>query len=186
MCTRNPKRQETPLPLNREVPVLEGASGLLDGSSRCVHSPLVCWGMSALISFRFLDYSDIPLFMQWVSRPHVVAWWDPPPINEVEAWCAHPTEDSRSDLHYIAVQKDLGPIGFIQTYFAVEGHQDGWWLNEHDPGVRGIDQFLADADQLGRGLGTALIRAFVAMQFEDPSVTRIQCDPALLMYCDRN
>ena len=142
--------------------------------------------MSALISFRPLAYADIPMFLQWLSRPHVAEWWEPPPIHEIEALCAHSTKDRRGDLHYIALQKDLGAIGFIQTYFAVEGHADGWWLNEHDQGVRGIDQFLGDAEQLGRGLGTALIRAFVAAQFEDPSVTRIQCDPALLMYCDRN
>jgi RimJ/RimL family protein N-acetyltransferase len=44
--------------------------------------------------------------------------------------------------------------------------------------MRGIDQFLADADQLGRGLGTAMVSAFVARLFEDPAVTRVQTDPA--------
>lgn len=33
-------------------------------------------------------------------------------------------------------------------------------------------------DQLGRGLGTAMVRAFVEMLFRDPSVTRVQTDPA--------
>jgi RimJ/RimL family protein N-acetyltransferase len=105
-------------------------------------------------------------------------------------------------------------IGFVQSYVPIECHHDGWWLDEHDPGVRGIDQLLANAEQLGQGLGTAMVRAFVAQLFANPAVTRIQVDPApgnqrairsyekagfhaarvvdtldggaLLMYCDRS
>jgi aminoglycoside 6'-N-acetyltransferase Ib len=43
---------------------------------------------------------------------------------------------------------------------------------------RGIDQFLADAHSLDRGLGTRMVREFVQFLFEDPAVTRIQADPA--------
>ena len=34
--------------------------------------------------------------------------------------------------------------------------------------VRGIDQSLADASQLGKGLGTKLVRALVELLFNDP------------------
>jgi RimJ/RimL family protein N-acetyltransferase len=130
------------------------------------------------LSFRRMDYADIPMFLDWVSRPHVAEWWDDPPtIDELEAWCA-PAAGERGHVGYLAWLNGADPIGFIQTYVAVEGHEDGWWLNEHDPGVRGIDQFLANADQLGRGLGTAMVRAFAAKLFEDASVTRIQTDPS--------
>jgi hypothetical protein len=37
---------------------------------------------------------------------------------------------------------------------ALEG--DGWWPDITDPGVRGIDQFLADEASLSRGLGSAM------------------------------
>ena len=40
-------------------------------------------------------------------------------------------------------------------------HDEGWWLYENDPGVRGIDQFLAHPDQLGRAVGNAMVSAFV-------------------------
>ena len=43
---------------------------------------------------------------------------------------------------------------------------------ETDPGVRGIDQSLANASQLGKGLGTKLVRALVELLFNDPEVTR--------------
>ena len=68
-------------------------------------------------------------------------------------------------------------IGFIQAYVAMDSG-DGWWEEERDPGTRGIDQFLANAQQLGRGLGTAMVRAFVAQLFQDPAVTKVQTDPS--------
>ena len=48
------------------------------------------------------------------------------------------------------------PIGHAQSYVAL-GSGDGWWEEETDPGVRGIDQSLANASQLGKGLGTKLV-----------------------------
>jgi RimJ/RimL family protein N-acetyltransferase len=59
----------------------------------------------------------------------------------------------------------------------VQGAGGGWWHGEQDPGARGIDQFLAYADQRGRGIGTEMVRAFVLRLFDDPAVTRIQTDP---------
>ena len=55
---------------------------------------------------------------------------------------------------------DGKPLGYIQSYTAM-GSGSGWWAHETDPGVRGIDQSIADAAQLNRGLGTAMVRAFV-------------------------
>jgi RimJ/RimL family protein N-acetyltransferase len=72
---------------------------------------------------------------------------------------------------------DGKPLGYIQSYIAM-GSGGGWWAQETDPGVRGIDQSIADAAQLNRGLGTAMVRAFVKKLFQDPQVTRIQTDPA--------
>ena len=49
---------------------------------------------------------------------------------------------------------------------------------ETDPGVRGIDQSLANASHQGKGLGTKLVRALVELLFNDPEVTKIQTDPS--------
>ena len=61
-----------------------------------------------------------------------------------------------------------------QSYVAL-GSGDGWWEEETDPGV---DQSLANASQLGKGLGTKLVRALVELLFNDPEVTKIQTDPS--------
>jgi len=58
------------------------------------------------------------------------------------------------------------------------GSGQGWWEDETDPGARGIDQFLANAEQLGQGLGSAMVRAFVEQLFQNPRVTTVQTDPS--------
>jgi hypothetical protein len=62
------------------------------------------------------------------------------------------------------------PIGFVPAYQPVAFHVAGWWRDEHDPGARGIDQWLAEAEPRGQGLGTAMVRAFVACRFVDRAV----------------
>jgi RimJ/RimL family protein N-acetyltransferase len=72
----------------------------------------------------------------------------------------------------------VGPQDFeLLRVWHRRSHVLEWWPDEHDPGVRGIDQFLASPEQLDRGIGTRLIRDFVSMLFEDSRVTRVQVDP---------
>ncbi|MBC7841654.1 MAG: GNAT family N-acetyltransferase [Gemmatimonadaceae bacterium] len=165
------------------------------------------------IVFRPLSADDLPVIHEWINRPHVSAWWDSPvTFEDVQADYA-PCLAADSDTSVFIAQLDGKAIGFIQSYVAARS-SDGWWPTETDPGVRGIDQFLADEDALNRGLGTLMVRAFVARLFTDPAVTRIQTDPnpgnaraircyekagfervglvdtpdgpALLMYCERD
>ena len=76
---------------------------------------------------------------------------------------------------YIATL-DGRALGFIQSY-VVKGAGGGWWEDETDPGARGIDQFLAEESELGKGLGTRMVRTFVERLFADPAVTKVQTDP---------
>ena len=68
------------------------------------------------------------------------------------------------------------PIGFVQSYVAVDC-DGGWWVHETDPGVRGIDVFLADGEGLGQGLGTRMVGAFTSRLLAEPGVTKVQIDP---------
>ena len=127
-------------------------------------------------SFRPLEMADLPMLHEWLSRPHWTEWWGPiPTLAEIEteygAWIADPAMVQP----HIALL-DGKPLGYIQSYIAM-GSGGGWWEQESDPGVRGIDQSIADPAQLNRGLGTAMVRAFVQKLFQDPQVTRIQTDP---------
>jgi RimJ/RimL family protein N-acetyltransferase len=130
-----------------------------------------------VISFRPLTPADFPLLHDWLNRPHVAEWWDDrTSLPEIEQ-DFRPLLSGHSTTRPYIVLADGAPIGYIQSYVAM-GSGDGWWENEKDPGVRGIDQFLAHAEQLGQGLGSRMIRAFIRQLFVDQSVTRIQSDPA--------
>jgi RimJ/RimL family protein N-acetyltransferase len=130
------------------------------------------------LSFRPLTLADLPTLHEWLSRPHVAEWWDKPSSRqEIAEDYAPIITDPQSRDHAYIVLADGAPIGFIQSYVAM-GSPDGWWPDERDPGVRGIDQFLAHPEQLGQGLGTEMVKAFAEKLFEDPEVTRIQTDPS--------
>ncbi len=163
-----------------------------------------------MITFRPLSHDDIPMIRDWLTRPHAAEWWEDGDKFEEEYLPV--IAGLVPTFAYIALE-NAQPIGFIQTYQAVAFHDDGWWLDEHDPGVWGIDQFLADGSRLGQGLGTRMITAFLARLFAERHATRVQTDPAphnaraircyekcgfrstgvietpdgpaLLMYCDR-
>jgi aminoglycoside 6'-N-acetyltransferase-1b len=129
------------------------------------------------VTFRRMTRDDLPMLVEWLARPHVAEWWgSPSSADDIEREYG-PIVDGTGPHHAYVAMLDGEPLGFIQSYVPAECHDEGWWLDEHDPGVRGIDQFLADGNRLGRGLGTAMVRAFVATLFADPSVTRVQTDP---------
>jgi AacA4 family aminoglycoside N(6')-acetyltransferase len=134
----------------------------------------------AIVSLRLMTEHDLPMLHDWLNRPHIVEWWGGeearPTLDEVREHYLPRVMAEESVTPYIAM---LGtePIGYAQSYVAL-GSGDGWWEHETDPGVRGIDQSLANPEQLNRGLGTKLVRTLVELLFSDPSVTKIQTDPA--------
>lgn len=132
---------------------------------------------AAPISFRPLQESDLPLLAEWLFRRHVREWWRPPdePERAVDELRDHYILNADGTRAYIACVGEE-PIGFVQAYVAM-GSGGGWWEEESDAGVRGIDQFLADGSHLGQGLGTRMVRAFVERLLSDPEVTQVQTDP---------
>ena len=126
--------------------------------------------------FRPLRPADLPTLHDWLTRPHVAEWWRPTPtFAELEEEYAEHFAGTSGVKPYIVLANGA-PIGYIQSYTAM-GSGGGWWPDERDPGVRGIDQFLANAEDLGRGLGSLMVRTFVEALFADPAVTRVQTDP---------
>ena len=125
--------------------------------------------------FRPLTEQDLPILFEWLNRVHVAEWWDGPVSLTVVREKYLPRVGSTSVRPHLAYLNGK-PVGFIQSYVVVD-QGDGCWLAERDAGAIGIDQFLADADSLGKGLGTEMVGQFVNLQFKNPEVTRIQTDP---------
>jgi AacA4 family aminoglycoside N(6')-acetyltransferase len=132
------------------------------------------------VTLRPMTEHDLPMLHEWLNRSHIARWWGGdearPTLAEVRAQYAPQVLAEASVTPYIAMLGEE-PIGYAQSYVAL-GSGEGWWEDETDPGVRGIDQSLASASLLDKGLGTQLVRAMVALLFADPRVTKIQTDPA--------
>ncbi len=136
-----------------------------------------------MISFRPLTEADLPLFLEWLRRPHVAEWWQPTPTLEelrddyLPAMTdALPLDAPGGTVAYL-VYRNNEPFGFIQAYRVMAHQKDGWWLEETDPCALGIDQLIGEPDLIGKGVGTEMIKAFVARLWSDPRVTAIQTDP---------
>jgi aminoglycoside 6'-N-acetyltransferase-1b/aminoglycoside 6'-N-acetyltransferase-2 len=132
------------------------------------------------VTLRLMTERDLPMLHEWLNRPHIVEWWGGeearPSLQEVIEHYTPRILAQEAVTPYIAMLRHV-PIGYAQSYVAL-GSGDGWWEEETDPGVRGIDQALADPEQLGKGLGTRLVNALVHLLFANPEVTAIQTDPA--------
>ena len=132
------------------------------------------------VTLRLMTEQDLPMLHDWLNRPHIVEWWGGeearPTLDEVVEHYRPRVLAQESVTPYIALLGDE-PIGYAQSYVAL-GSGDGWWEDETDPGVRGIDQSITDPLRLNQGIGTKLVRTLVERLFQDPAVTKVQTDPA--------
>jgi AacA4 family aminoglycoside N(6')-acetyltransferase len=130
------------------------------------------------IRLRRMTEQDLPMLHDWLSRPHIVEWCggERPTLAQVRRDYMPGVLARQQVTPYIATL-DGEPFAYAQSYVA-KGAGDGWWEDETDPGVRGIDQSIAYPELLGIGLGTKLVRALVDLLFGDPAVTKIQTDPS--------
>ncbi len=116
------------------------------------------------LSFQPLTRGDFALLATWLARPHVAQWWQ------------HETDPAALEADFGAVVDGTDPgevflaydgataIGLVQRYRFGDNPE---WLEAFamlavPAAAMGIDYFLADATRIGQGLGTALLRAFVA------------------------
>src|SRR5262249_38440385 len=114
------------------------------------------------VTFAPLLEADLPLLHGWLNEPGVVLWWEGDDVSWEavvrDYWASRePTE------HWIA---SVGgrPLGWIQCYAAADDPEEGepWCARSADRRAAGIDYLIGQSHDRGHGMGTAMIRAFVA------------------------
>jgi aminoglycoside 6'-N-acetyltransferase len=105
----------------------------------------------ATYQFRPMTAHDLTMVRAWQAAPHVREWWDDDELTLA-------SEDEPAMNQYI-VAIDERPFAYLQCYLQSAYPENG--LGPHPPGTRGIDQFIGEPDMVGRGHGSAFIRAFV-------------------------
>jgi aminoglycoside 6'-N-acetyltransferase len=119
--------------------------------------------------FHPMSIDDLPLVRHWLSAPHIAQWWQHPAeqFELVGGDLSHP------DVAQFVVAADTRPIGYLQCYNLSDWNAG---FGSQPAGTRGIDQFIGEADMVGRGHGSSFIRAFIDRLFAG-GVPRIVTDP---------
>jgi len=129
------------------------------------------------ITFRQLGRSDFPLLQEWLSAPHVKAWWhDSLDLPGVEAQYG-PRVDGVEPTHVFVMEFAGRPFGLIQWYVWSDYPRHAAQLKA-ELTAAGIDLAIGKLPMIGLGLGPLAIREFVTqIVFADPGVTAVVTDP---------
>ncbi len=109
-------------------------------------------------AFRPARAGDFPLLLRWRRTPDVRQWWGE--WRDAEAHFEEELADPRIAMWIVEHSVPGGarrPLAYAQDY---DPH--GW--DDHPfaylpRGSRGIDQYIGEPDMLGRGHGSAFVRA---------------------------
>jgi len=125
-------------------------------------------------SFKPLSKDDLPILYQWFEQPHVIEWWPVP--KKGEEFFEHFLKRIRSkDTVPFLVLLDDKPLGYIQ-YYSISSEMRRWLppLPEHSVG---IDQFIGESENLGKGYGPAFVKAFIEQVLSKKDVATVIVDP---------
>ncbi len=126
------------------------------------------------IAFRPMTRDDLPLMHEWLQREHVRRWWrESKTIEDVEAHYG-PAIDGAEPTRMFVIEIDGLPAGSIQTYLVSDYPE---WIGD-EPGVAGVDLFIAEEGLTGRGLGPRILVEFMrTVVFVDPATTACVAAP---------
>lgn len=137
----------------------------------------------ASIGFAPLAPEHYPALQAWLAEPHIREWWGDP---EEEFGLIRDMVEGRDSTRPFVILLDREPVGYIQYWF-IGDHQNEEWINDHPwlaefpPDTIGVDLSIGRPDLLGKGLGSAALKAFVAMlRHQGYETIIIDPDPANL------
>ena len=115
------------------------------------------------LRFRPLRKDDLPRMHRWLNDPAVVRWWEGADVSWPAVVRRYQPERWGRVEHWIALDAEQ-PFGWLQCYCAADmiDGETYYWQDHVELGeTAGIDYFVGEATRRTRGLGSAMIRAFV-------------------------
>ncbi|MCQ1838014.1 GNAT family N-acetyltransferase [Neorhizobium galegae] len=121
-------------------------------------------------SFRDVTREDFPLLATWLAEPHIAKWW-----GKVDEELASIEYSMTSvETRPMIAELDGRPIAYLQHYdpHLEEDHP----YQDQPKGTLGIDISIGNAELVGIGHGSAIIRQLTSELFEN-GAKRIVIDP---------
>ena len=114
-------------------------------------------------AFTALTEDDLALVRGWLLAPHVKRWWDdgvktPYPDAEIDDYRAAIRGDDPTDRYLAWI--DGRRAGLIQHYRIGDDAEYAEALALGEDAI-GVDLFIGEADLVGHGHGSALLRQFL-------------------------
>jgi len=130
------------------------------------------------VEFRAMTTADLPLMARWLETPHMREWWGDP---ETELGQIRGMIEGRDTTRPFLFLIDGEPAGYIQYWFIGHHQNAEWiaghpWLAELPSDTIGVDLSIGDAGDLGRGIGSTVLRRFVERLTDEGHAT-IVIDP---------
>ncbi|WP_299868852.1 GNAT family N-acetyltransferase [uncultured Hoeflea sp.] len=120
---------------------------------------------SGRIGFRAVTANDYTLLEDWMRQPHWRQWW-----GEVETELGYIRDmvEGRDSTRPFLFLRDGEPMGYIQAWRIRDHLVEPWiskapWMLKVPTGSVGVDLSVGLEENLGRGLGSAALKAFVKM-----------------------
>jgi len=107
---------------------------------------------------------------RWPKMPHVREWWGDPD----EQFALVSGDLPLPAMAQFIVAADGRPFGYVQTCDLASWPDPAF--ADQPPGTRGIDQFIGEAEMLGKGHGASFVRAF-ADRLLGAGAPRVMTDP---------
>lgn len=126
----------------------------------------------AEIYLRSANPDDLELLQYWDEQPQVKAaigeddddWHWEEELNRSPAW-----------REFLVAELAGRPIGFIQIIDPLL--EDSHYWGDVEPNLRALDIWIGEADALGKGYGSQMMRLAFERCFADTAVTAILIDP---------
>lgn len=126
--------------------------------------------MSGAVTFVPLTEAHRPMLLGWLSSPHAQAWWGEP-LEELRLIYA--VEDGEHEPYIACVNNE--PVAYIQAWWPSR-HGEISWQAGMPRTTRGIDITIGETTNLGKGLGSLIVKHFAAKLFAE-GATRLIIDP---------